>query len=154
MIDGALKIADEMALDIFVSTSRRTSPEIDTFLKDRLDKNPRCKLLVIANEKNVEGVVPKIFSLSKIILVSPDSMSMISEAVTSGRHVVVFKDKVLKTRKNKYERAIENLETRDYVNLSAPEGVYDSLRRILKENPQVKKLEDRKNIIERLTSII
>jgi len=154
MIDGALKIADEIALDIFVSTSRRTSPEIDTFLKDRLDKNPRCKLLVIANEKNVEGVVPKIFSLSKIILVSPDSMSMISEAVTSGRHVVVFKDKVLKTRKNKYERAIENLETRDYVNLSAPEGVYDSLRRILKENPQVKKLEDRKNIIERLISII
>jgi len=154
LVDGVLKIAGDMDLNLFVSTSRRTPPEIDTLLKNRLGKNPRCRLLVIANEKNIDGIVPAIFGLSEVVIVSPESVSMISEGASSGKHVVVFKDKKIAPRKNKYERTIKNLETKGYITSEAPEDIYNSLKRILKEKPPVKKLEDRKKIIEGLKSIL
>ncbi len=153
LIDGVLKIAEEMDLEVSLSTSRRTSKEIDSFLKNRLTKTKRCKLLVIANEKNIEGIVPKIFSLSEVVIVSPESISMISEAATSGKHVVVFTQSKVNPQ-NKYEKAIRNLEEKGYIKTSLPEDIYNSIERVLKEQPPVKRLEDRDKVTERLTSII
>ncbi len=154
VVDGVLKIADEVDLNLFISTSRRTSKEIDSFLKDRLSKNPRCKLLVIANEKNIDGIVPAIFGLSEVVVVSPDSVSMVSEAISSEKHVVVFREMNKESHKSKYERIIEDLERKGYINLQTPEEIYDSLKRILKEKPSIKELDDRKIITESLISLI
>ena len=151
VLNGILEIAKEMDLNIFVSTSRRTSGEIDSFLKDKLGKNSRCKLLVIANEKNIEGVVPAIFGLSKVIIVSPDSISMISEAASSGKHTVVFR---AEPRNTKHERSIKNLEAQGYIKTAVPDEICNVIKRLLIEKSVVKKLDDRQKIIERLKEIM
>ena len=157
VVDGILRITEEMAIDIFISTSRRTSDEIDSFLKDRLSNNPRCPLLVIANENNIEGVVRDILWRSEVVIVSPDSISMISEAVASGKYVVVFKEcqsvRVSECQ-TKYEKAIKNLEEKGYIKTALPEDIYDVIKKILEEKPVIKKLDDRNRIIERLKEIV
>ncbi|MFC1666783.1 ELM1/GtrOC1 family putative glycosyltransferase [Candidatus Omnitrophota bacterium] len=158
VIDGVMKIAEEKDLDVFVTTSRRTSREIDIFLKQSLKNNSRCKLLVIANEKNIDGIVPEIFGLSEIVIVSPDSVSMISEAASSGRYTVVFrteKPRRIGERKiTKHDFAILNLEAQDYIKSATPDEIYNTIKRILTERPEIKKLEDRKRIIEKLQGFI
>ena len=152
VIDGVLKIAEEMERDIFITTSRRTSPEIDSYLKDKLSNNTRCKLLVIANEKNPEGTVAKILDSSEVVIVSPESISMISEAASSGRQVVVFSDK--RENRGKYGKVVESLENKGYIKIAALDEVYSKVRQILTRRPVVKRLDDRKGIIERLKGIV
>jgi KDO2-lipid IV(A) lauroyltransferase len=149
--EAVVKIAREAERDIFVTTSRRTSPEIGSFLKNRLTGNDRCKMLVIANEKNVEGAVSKILDASEIVIVSPESVSMISEAVSSGRYTVVFDSGVIA---GKYERVIKNLEIQGYIKITKPEGIYDVIKEILTQRPAVKRLEDNEKIKERLNSLL
>jgi len=143
VVDGVLK----MGREIFVSTSRRTSLEIDKLVKEKL--SGKCKLLVIANENNKQGVVQEIFDKSEVIIVSPESISMISEAVSSGRRVVVFG-----RAGGKYNKAIANLEQRDYIKTAAPDKIYDVVNQILTERPEKRKLEDRKRIAKRLQSLM
>jgi len=155
VVENILKISEEMDRDIFITTSRRTSPEIESYLKDKLSNNTRCKVLIIANEKNPEDMMQKIFDSSEVVIVSPESISMISEAASSGRHVVVFKDKRQETRdKGKYGIAIDNLEEQGYINTAAPEDVYNKVRQILTKRPAVKMLDNRKGIVERLKEIV
>ncbi|MFC1624269.1 ELM1/GtrOC1 family putative glycosyltransferase [Candidatus Omnitrophota bacterium] len=154
---GILRIAEEKGLDVFASTSRRTSAEIDVSLKDRLGKDPRCKLLVVANEKNIDGAVPAIFGLSEVIIVSSDSISMISEAISSGKYVVVFKEPLLTSRgeqQNKHKRSIEHLEKEGYIKTAAPDEIYKVAKEVLEHTSPVKKLEDRGKIIERLKGVV
>lgn len=151
VIDGAIKISEEKGLDMFVSTSRRTSFEVEKLIKEKLNDNKRCKLLIIANEKNIEGAVAGIFGLSDVIITSLESMSMISEAVSSGKHVIVFR---VKGKNTKYDRMVSNLESRGYLQTARPDEMYAKIKQIMETRPEVKKLGDREKIIERLKNIV
>ncbi|OIO34766.1 MAG: hypothetical protein AUJ70_00280 [Candidatus Omnitrophica bacterium CG1_02_40_15] len=155
VVDALIKISEEKDLDIFVSTSRRTSPEIDRLLKEKLSDNKRCKLLIIANEKNIDGAVANIFGLSDILIVSPESVSMISEAASSGKNVIVFGEKLkVKGGKGKYMRMVLNLEKQGYIKTAEPDEIYDKIKEILETKPEVKRLDDREKIVERLKGLI
>ncbi|MFC1621612.1 ELM1/GtrOC1 family putative glycosyltransferase [Candidatus Omnitrophota bacterium] len=150
VIDSALK----MDCEVFVSTSRRTSPEIEELVEKKL--SGEGKWLVIASKNNKEGVVQEIFDKSEVIIVSSESMSMISEAVSSGKHVVVFKATSHKpqARKSKYEKSVSNLEQQGYIRISAPDMIYDTVKKLLLEKPEIKKIDDRKRIVKRLESLM
>ncbi|MGH7197741.1 MAG: ELM1/GtrOC1 family putative glycosyltransferase [Candidatus Omnitrophota bacterium] len=75
---------------LLATSSRRTPAWADEMLKKTFGDRERCPLLVIANESNQNGILGGILGLSDIVVVSGDSISMVSEAVSSGRPVVVF----------------------------------------------------------------
>lgn len=156
---GILRVSEKTSSDIFVSTSRRTPARIADFLKNDIGRSGNCRLLVIANEKNIDGAVPAIFGLSDVIIVSFDSISMISEAVSSGKSVVVFRDRrdedASAAPRTKYERIIKDFEDRGYIKTATPDKIYDVIKALLIENPEViKKPKDRERIVERLGGII
>ncbi len=152
VINAALKIAEEMNQSIFVTTSRRTSSEIDLLVKNKLANYRCCKSLVIAKEANPEGTVQKILDSSDVIIVSPESISMISEAASSGKYVVVFKADSMSN--GKYEESIESLQSHGYIKIATPDETYNALRYLLTEKPPIKKIEDREKITKRLERII
>jgi mitochondrial fission protein ELM1 len=156
VVDEVIKISEEKNLDIFLSTSRRTSPQIDKLLKEKLGNNKRCKLLIIANEKNIEGAAANIFGLSELVIISQESVSMISEAASSGRYVIVFKSRETndERRTTKYGSMVSNLEKNGYINTAKPDEIYDRIKEILETRPEQKKLDDREKITERLKGII
>ena len=151
VLDGILRAAEELDQDIFVTTSRRTPPDTASFLKRRLQGHPRCRLLIIANEKNAENTVSDILYKSRVVVVSPESMSMISEAVSSGKYTIVFRTEPLP---KKYGIAIENFEQKGYITIAGPDRIYDAIKRLLTEKPAVKRPEDRDRIIQRLKGIV
>ncbi|MDI6758688.1 MAG: ELM1/GtrOC1 family putative glycosyltransferase [Candidatus Omnitrophota bacterium] len=112
-------VCETLNAQVLITTSRRSSKEIEVLIKREFKDYSRCKLLIIANERNIPQAIGGLLGLTKIIITSPDSISMISEAVSSNRYVLVFKvdrlDKkhkgfLIRFHKNKYIYLIDALE--------------------------------------------
>jgi len=154
VVDNVLKFCESHDAELLVTTSRRTSKEVENILKDKLAGNPRCKLLVIANEKNFDETVGGILSLSRIQVVSEESVSMISEAVTSGKKVIVFKLKKKKDAPAKHERALRDWEREGYIAISKPDELAAVLSRVWGDSSPAKELKDREKIFAAIRRLI
>jgi mitochondrial fission protein ELM1 len=91
--------------------------------------------LVIANRNNHPDALGGILGLSDIIVSSPESISMISEAVCAGKYVVVFDSVDLSA---KHRRFLDNFNRRGYIYLKPVEEISGCIQRLLKERPAVK----------------
>lgn len=76
--------------DFAVTTSRRTPDEISDFLKKETAHDPHCRLAVIAKDDARPEVAVGLMALADVLIVTEDSVSMISEALRSGKRVVVL----------------------------------------------------------------
>ena len=96
---------------MLASTSRRTPSDIEGLVKSELEGFDKCRLLVIANERNIPEAVGGILGVSDFIVVSGESVSMVSEAVSSGKYVLVFRPQAKGLcLGNKHRLFLENLE--------------------------------------------
>lgn len=144
------KFADESKPNLLVSTSRRTPVEVEVLLKNNFSGYELCKLLIIANEKNYLEVVGGILGLSKIVIISPESISMISEAASSGRSVIVFDVKV----SPKHRKFLNYLSKNKYIYLVKPNEILSCLNKINTSSIQMKVLNDRELVKHNLNKII
>jgi lauroyl/myristoyl acyltransferase len=100
-----LKMAlEKLDAVLLLTTSRRTSADIERLVKETLGDYPRCAYMVIANEQNPPFALGGILALSSAIVISPESISMISEAVRSGKYVITFDAPGLRPRHRKFLR--------------------------------------------------
>lgn len=67
---------------LLLSTSRRTPPEIDDYLHKTFSNFPLLEAACFPNKKNYDFVFEGFTGLSDIVLVTADSISMISEILT------------------------------------------------------------------------
>ena len=87
---SVLKRIAPKAGDYVITTSRRTSAPVADFLKKNLSQHPGCRLLVIANEDNPSYAAGGMMGLADLLIVTEDSLAMISEAVGTGKRVIVL----------------------------------------------------------------
>jgi mitochondrial fission protein ELM1 len=87
---SALKRVGSRAGDFMLTTSRRTSAPVERFLKSHLSGEAHCRLLVIANEENPAYAAGGMLGLADLLIVTEDSLAMISEAVGTGKRVIVL----------------------------------------------------------------
>lgn len=125
--------------ELLVTTSRRTSVEVERLLKEEFSDYPRCKLLIIANEKNIPSAVPGILHLSKIIITSPESISMISEAVNSRKYVLVFNTQRLGMR---HKRFLSHFAQNKYIYLVDARDLSRKIEELWLDRPQIRTLKD------------
>ena len=85
-----LKRIAPRAGDFMVTTSRRTSPHVERFLKSTLAQQPACRFLVIASEDNPPFAAAGMMGLADLLVVTEDSLAMISEAVGTSKRVIVL----------------------------------------------------------------
>lgn len=103
------EICSNFNAELFGTTSRRTPPQAESILKETLAGSAVRSRLVIGREDTCPLTVEKILSMSDVVLASGESISMVSEAVASGRPVVVFMLDKKKPFPNKYERFLRDL---------------------------------------------
>jgi mitochondrial fission protein ELM1 len=151
VISRIKKAAEELNADILLTTSRRTSAEVEQVIKRELGGYSRCKLLVIANENNHPDVLGGILGLSSIIITSPESISMISEAVSAEKYVVVFKAQGLS---RKHRRFLSNYHDKGYIYLTEAGSLADSIKEIWKNRPRVCLPQDNLKVAEALSKIL
>ena len=82
--------AEDGKWELLVTTSRRTEPEISAMIKEELAQHPATKLLIIANESNIENAAYGMLALCETAFVTEDSISMVSDAVSAGKSVLVM----------------------------------------------------------------
>ncbi len=143
--------AERNDAEILISTSRRTNLETEKLVKNEFSNYERCKLLVIANERNIPEAVGGILGLSKIVIVSPESISMISEAASAGRYVVVFKPQV--NIGSRHARFLNTFVKNRYIYLADINQLASILEEINTYKPDIVTLQDNlpvKRAIKRL----
>ncbi len=127
-LDEVMRAADKLDAEVLLTTSRRTSKEAEAAVKRRLGTSARAKLVLIANEDNFKGAIEGILGLSDMLVVSGESIAMVTEAVSSGKKVVVFmprKKSVFFTAKQ--ESAVRNLEKKGLVAVSKVGGLAQAI---------------------------
>ncbi|MFH1339137.1 MAG: ELM1/GtrOC1 family putative glycosyltransferase, partial [Candidatus Omnitrophota bacterium] len=138
--------------EILITTSRRTSPEVENLIKQEFGEYSRCKLLVIANEKNIPEAVGGILGLSKIVIVSGESISMVSEAASSGRYVIVFKPPAFIGKR--HNRFLENLARKNYIYLADSSALSAILEEIIVHKPGIIRLKDTLKVAEAVGKLL
>jgi KDO2-lipid IV(A) lauroyltransferase len=149
-----LKICESNDSDLLVTTSRRTNKAQEAIIRAALQKDPRCRLLVIANENNPQGSMAGILALSNVIVVSGESISMVSEAVSSGKKTVVFNLEKKKNGMTKHERALESLACDGYISIARSGELISLVGKALKDSSPAKKVDDMEKIYEAMRALI
>ena len=92
LLDTLLRVCDKIDGQIALTTSRRTPPEVEELVYTQLASDKRCVLLALAHKgTEIFDPVGAIFAISDIIIVTEDSFSMVCEAASSGRKVVILR---------------------------------------------------------------
>lgn len=143
--------SEKLNADILATTSRRTSKEAEGLLKKELQDYPRCKLLVIANEKNIPEAVGGILGLSSVVIASPESISMVSEAVSSKKYVLVFQESGLN---RKHRIFIDYFAKNRYIYLSNGFDLSERIQDVLSRKPKISILKDNRVVMQALSRIL
>jgi len=144
-------IADTCQADLLITTSRRTAADIEELFRREFSNYARCKLLIIANQKNIPDAVAGILGLSKIIITTAESISMISEAASSGRYVLVCDSSGL----NRRHRDFLNLYRRQkYIYLTKPVDLSKNIKELWANKPQIFTPQDDSKVEAALDKIL
>ncbi|MBI3252507.1 MAG: mitochondrial fission ELM1 family protein [Candidatus Omnitrophica bacterium] len=152
LVGQLVEAAGLLSAELFITTSRRTPHPVEEILKSSFSNSPACKLLVIANEANRPEVVPAVLSVCRLALVSPESVSMISEAATSDAHVLVYEDDGFLDDKHKL--FLSNLRDKGFVHTAPPERLCQKILEISRLGIKDRFLDDGKVVLEGLSRIL
>jgi mitochondrial fission protein ELM1 len=78
--------AERLGAALYVTTSRRTGKEADSAVEALLGDSPSLRMLLLASRDGANPV-PALLGLATHVLVTDDSVSMVSEAATAGFRV-------------------------------------------------------------------
>ncbi len=157
VINQIKEAAQELNADILATTSRRTSSRIENLVIRELKRFPRCQVLIIANRNNIPEAVGGILALTDVLVVSGDSISMISEAVSARKNPIIFP---LQNRngglsaKDKYARFAGILNDEGYA-LSVPTSeVARFIRDIARNKIRMKTINEEELLLNEVRKII
>lgn len=143
--------------DVLITTSRRTPRRIEQLLYNEFKKHPSCPLFIAANQENVPEAVGGILGLSDIAIVSGDSLSMVSEAASSGKNTIVFlpqtRARVLKGA-NKHEAFIRRLNAQGFVLSSDVHHIGQAIHDVAKGKIHTKRIDDNATILDAVRKVI
>lgn len=130
-LDSLVRFSEAHGALVLATSSRRTPAWAGDAMKRALGDKRRCPYLVIARESNPPDAVGSILGASDVVAVSGESMSMVSEAVLSGKRVVVFTPAESPNLKPKYRAFLERLRAERRIVTAEPSGLGEALRAAL-----------------------
>jgi KDO2-lipid IV(A) lauroyltransferase len=133
-----------------ITTSRRTPGTAERVLTEEFDGFPRLAEFISGKDDSDEHTVEKILAVSDIVIVSGESISMVSEAVSSGRPVMVFMPDKKSQVVTKYERFVEELRERGYLVIVKPGDIPAEANDLVNSPGKCKRSEDNKRIYDKL----
>jgi lauroyl/myristoyl acyltransferase/mitochondrial fission protein ELM1 len=147
------KFLGDCAGSVFMTTSRRTPDAVVRILAAHFKDDAACKLFVHAGAFNPEGTVGGIFHVSDCLIVSGESISMVSEAVASGKPTIVFEPHCL-VPDNKVAQFLNELDRGGQIYLVTCKVLYDKLCWVISKNPKNPALDTQRVVMEGLKGIV
>lgn len=128
---------------LLLTTSRRTPLPVENLISKRLSNAQHCPILVLAHGKNsLTDPVGTIFALSDVIIVTEDSFSMVCEAASSGKRVIILEIDHKTHRRPKRHQVYSEIMRYASVMWSSVEDLEIALETALADESPVKPLRD------------
>lgn len=127
-----------------VTTSRRTTPAVERWLTDHVAAHPRCRLLLLASRDQLDGTLEGMLGWAGAVVVTGESISMVSEACASGRPVVVVEPPLRhprSARPTKAQHHLSSLAREGYLHRAALPGLGQAIRLALTEGRPLQRLD-------------
>ncbi|MBD3181213.1 hypothetical protein GF312_02905 [Candidatus Poribacteria bacterium] len=139
---------------LVLTTSRRTNLQSEKTVALNIKDSPICLLCILASEPRDENPVPGMLGISDVVVVTEDSFSMVCEAASSGKKVIILevdrKRKAHTRRQRVYDLLVKEGYAR-YADLSSLESV---IMETINDNTQPKVLDDARTAADALRKII
>ena len=117
IVEAAKVAAARLDTKILVTTSRRSPAWLEDFLEKEFSQEEKCAFLLIANKVNMPDAVAAFLGLTGVAVVSGESISMVTEAASTDRQLIVFLPPKRKAASTKQERLIQQLEKEGYLKI-------------------------------------
>jgi KDO2-lipid IV(A) lauroyltransferase len=142
-VQTACGVADGWYL---MTTSRRTAPAAERRLAQYVEGDARCRLLLLASRDRLDGTMDGLLASADVIVVTGESISMVSEACASGRRVVVVRPPRRRSRRGwptaKHDRFLAGLAREGQIVLSAVSDLPHAIRHALADTAPPKRLDN------------
>ena len=128
---------------LLLTTSRRTPLSVENLIGKRLSNTQYCPILVLAyRENSITDPVGTIFALSDVVIVTEDSFSMVCEAASSGKRVIILEVDHKTRHRPKRHKVYSEIMCHASVMRSSVEDLETSLEIALTDEGPIKPLQD------------
>jgi len=117
---------------------------VEKMIEEELGRFEHTGLLILASKNNVPEAVGGILGSADLVVVSGESVSMVSEATSSGKPTLVFgiEDKDQSISQNKYTRFVNDLAGADFVVSAASSALAHSAQKMFRGDIKTRVLKD------------
>ncbi len=150
-------VVKKINIQIVVTTSRRTPSNVTEYLKSQLAHADWCPFFIQPNTiSELDDPYQAILALSDLIIVTADSFSMVCEAASSGRQVIVLSLSQKVRRQPKRYKVYEYMEQHSIVRQctleALPQQIDEALASSYESNIPLQDTEKAVNAIQMLIS--
>ncbi len=143
LLEVLQRFATKWDSQLLLTTSRRTPLPVENLIGKQLSNTQYCPILVLAHgENSITNPIDTIFALSDLIVVTEDSFSMVCEAASSGKRVIILEVDHKTRRRPKRHKAYSEMMRHASVIRSGIEDLETSLEAALADENPVTPLQD------------
>ncbi len=143
LIEVLQRFATKRDNQLLLTTSRRTPIPVENLISKQLSNTQSCPILVLAHSENsLTDPVGTIFALSDVIIVTEDSFSMVCEAASSGKPVIILEVDRKTQRRPRRDQVYSEIMRHASVMRSGVEDLETSLEAALTDESPIKSLQD------------
>jgi len=142
LCDALLDVCGEMDARIALTTSRRTDPKSEDVIRTKMLDDPSCCFAILASEPQQGNPVPGILGISDVTIVTEDSFSMVCEAASSGRKVIILRVERRKQGDPARQRVYQMLAGRGYARMADISSLKDVILDFVGNSSESEVLDD------------
>ena len=148
-------VATEMNAQILVTTSRRTPRDVMAHLVSTLQHTDWCPFLTTPDTPPaLEDPYQAILALSDLLIVTADSFSMVCEAASSGRKVIVLTLSPESIRRPKRYKVYEYMEQHSIVRQCGLDSLETYIADALTSDTGNTRLQDTKTAVDAIRQLV
>ena len=148
-------VATEMNAQILVTTSRRTPSDVTSHLVSTVKDSDWCSLFIMPDTPSeLEDPYQAILALSDLLIVTADSFSMVCEAASSGRKVIVLTLSPKNVRLPKRHKVYKYMEQHAIVSQCRLEGLAQHIKNALTLSASNTPLQDTETAVQAIRQLV
>lgn len=148
-------VATEMNTQILVTTSRRTPSDVTAHLVSTVKDSDWCSLFIVPDTPSeFEDPYQAILALSDLLIVTADSFSMVCEAASSGRKVIVLTLSQENIRLPKRHKVYEYMEQHAIVSRCRLEELAQHIKNALTSSASNTPLQDTETAVQAIRRFV
>ena len=148
-------IAKQLNVEIVLTTSRRTPSDVAIYLKSMFESADWCPLCVEPDiPSRFDDPYQSILSICDVLIVSADSFSMVCEAASSGRHVIVLSLSQINQRQPKRYRAYQYMVNNSIIKMCTLEDLTQQITTVFTHPSDNPYLQDTQTAVNAICNIL